>query len=564
MHCVVRQFSSDRGGSVAIMFGLALIPLAAAVGAAVDYSRAGQIHSGLQASTDSAALVACMSTATTTAALQGEAQAVIGNAFPNNSATITAFASTNNPRTVTLSSEVSYPTHFMRIVGLPEMRLGTTSACGAGEQSLEIAMVLDTTGSMSASAGSQSKLDAMKSAASSFVSTLYTSFDAAHLKMALVPFAASVRVDPAAYAPLGVPSPAATWIDLYGTSPAHWQNVTGATAAGFATRFDIFRRLSLANPAWGWQGCFEALPYPYNTQDAAPSSATPATLHVPMLAPDEVGSKVTTYFLGIPIGSSYDDGGSSSVNSYLDDGSANGGSCNKINGSNAVRMAQACKYVSAQNVEAGRSGPNWGCTSQAVQRLTTSRSSLTAQVASLTANGNTNIAEGLHWGWQALSPNGAFRDGAAYGTANLTKVVVLMTDGVNTWGHETRYTNGTSTIYTTGNSEYSAYGYFQNADGSGTGSRLPSGYATLSTSADARNAMDQLTTETCTNMKAKGVVIYAVAFSTPGDAIDASGQSLIKNCASGSDKYFLASDAASLNAAFVSIAQGIGGLRITR
>ncbi len=134
-------------------------------------------------------------------------------------------------------------------------------------------------------------------------------------------------------------------------------------------------------------------------------------------------------------------------------------------------------------------------------------------------------------------------------------LIVLMTDGVNTWS---------AASSPVARSQYSAYGFFANADLTTTTNRLPPGYGNLSSSTDARNAIDQLTRETCTNMKAKGIVIYSVAFSTPGDAIDASGQQLIKDCASGPDKYFLASDAASLNSTFAAIAQGIGALRITK
>ncbi len=149
-----------------------------------------------------------------------------------------------------------------------------------------------------------------------------------------------------------------------------------------------------------------------------------------------------------------------------------------------------------------------------------------------------------------------FTEASDYGTAQTTKVIVLMTDGVNTWSSDGDISPGRS--------QYSVYGYFTNADGTTTTNRLPSGYGNLSTSTDARNAMDQLTRETCTNAKAKGIVIYSVAFSTPGDAIDASGQQLIKDCASSADKYFLASDASSLNASFEAIAKGIGEMRITR
>ncbi|TGS36362.1 hypothetical protein EN827_32280, partial [Mesorhizobium sp. M1D.F.Ca.ET.184.01.1.1] len=40
-------------------------------------------------------------------------------------------------------------------------------------------------------------------------------------------------------------------------------------------------------PIASWSGCVESRPYPYNIQDTAASTSTPATLFVPMFAPDE-------------------------------------------------------------------------------------------------------------------------------------------------------------------------------------------------------------------------------------------------------------------------------------
>ncbi len=56
MHQIFRFFRSDRSGSVAIMFALALVPLLGLMGAAVDYSRATASRADLQAAADAAAL----------------------------------------------------------------------------------------------------------------------------------------------------------------------------------------------------------------------------------------------------------------------------------------------------------------------------------------------------------------------------------------------------------------------------------------------------------------------------------------------------------------------------
>ena len=50
------RFGPDRQGSVAVIFGLALVPLMLTIGAAVDYARLSSAQSGLQAALDSAVL----------------------------------------------------------------------------------------------------------------------------------------------------------------------------------------------------------------------------------------------------------------------------------------------------------------------------------------------------------------------------------------------------------------------------------------------------------------------------------------------------------------------------
>src|SRR5215210_8693326 len=48
---------SDQRGNVAIMFGIAILPIMAAIGAAVDYSHASSVKTAMQAALDSTALM---------------------------------------------------------------------------------------------------------------------------------------------------------------------------------------------------------------------------------------------------------------------------------------------------------------------------------------------------------------------------------------------------------------------------------------------------------------------------------------------------------------------------
>ena len=75
--------------------------------------------------------------------------------------------------------------------------------------------------------------------------------------------------------------------------------------------------------------------------------------------------------------------------------------------------------------------------------LTDNFTDLRARVNAMTPAGNTNITIGLSWGMTVLSSQEPFIQGAAPGTADVTKIIVLMTDGANT---ENRWTNTASQI----------------------------------------------------------------------------------------------------------------------
>ncbi len=57
-HPMARRFINDRRGNMAIMAAFTLLPVLAAVGAAVDYSRLSSAYSNYQQATDAAVLAA--------------------------------------------------------------------------------------------------------------------------------------------------------------------------------------------------------------------------------------------------------------------------------------------------------------------------------------------------------------------------------------------------------------------------------------------------------------------------------------------------------------------------
>jgi hypothetical protein len=158
------------------------------------------------------------------------------------------------------------------------------------------------------------------------------------------------------------------------------------------------------------------------------------------------------------------------------------------------------------------------------------------------AQGATGVIEGAAWGWRALSPGEPFTGGRGYGTKNNTKIVVLMTDGQNTYYPNSKFLK----------SWYDIYGY---VDRNHLGT-------TSTSSSTLTQIMDQRTLQTCNNMKAAGVVIYTVAFQIPGD--EAGALALLNSCASDKDKYFAPGTEVELLAAFNAIGRDISELRVSQ
>lgn len=548
------EFRREQGGNVAILFALASLPLIAFTGAAIDYGLATRLEVKLQAANDATALSLCQTpTSTSTPALQTQAQVTMaGYIGSTNGLIVDALSITSNPRKIILNSHASLLTFFGNFVGKATESVSASTQCGTPlPKTFEIALVLDNTGSMNASSGSQTKIQALQTASANFIDYVATnSAFASDSRISIVPFAATVKLDPTIYA-------AASWVDTGGVSAYHWTNVdkAQATALGFTSRLSLFNSLKTVDSTWGWGGCFESLPYPQNVQDGKPTSNN--TLYVPFFAPDEPGGGSAGYAAWGPSNNT-----NYSYNSYIDD--SNGlSSCPASPSTFATAENQACKYVAPRNAKVTSNnaytglpnGPNFQCVSKPLQRLTTDKNTLKYLINSLTAAGSTNIHEGLMWGWRTLSPNSVFADGVAYTTATTGKVLILMTDGANTWPDNPNL-NYNQTMYFT-------HGYVKNADGSDPSSRLPPSQPFASVT-DGRNAIDALTSVACTNAKATGISIYTVGFSVPSDPIDTQGVNLLRGCASSPSQAYIANDSTGLIEAFSQIAKSIGALRLTQ
>lgn len=192
---IVRNFLARRDGQVALTFALCLTPVTFLAGAALDYSGASDLSTHLQRATDGATLQLCQMTGTPTQAqLADAAQAYMTSTMGGSSFTIDNIVYTPSPRTIRLVASANFPTAIVRAFSdrFRFIPVGAASECFGQPQTFEIALVLDNTGSMANSSGGQSKMAALKTAATNFVNAIYeNSALGPNTKMSLVPFAAA-------------------------------------------------------------------------------------------------------------------------------------------------------------------------------------------------------------------------------------------------------------------------------------------------------------------------------------------------------------------------------------
>ncbi len=518
----------NQEGAVAVQFALLALPLCVLAFGLMDVNRATVAKQQLQDALDAATLLAARTTtATTDTALTAVGQPALSANLTNLAGgTLSSSSFHLNGSYIDSTATVQLTPIVANLWMSGNMNITATSEVVRTMDDLEVAMVLDNTGSMGSTLGSTTKITALKTAASSLVDTLAAaaanSTDPNAVKYAVVPFSMTVNV--------GSSYSNASWIT--GVQPTS----SGYTAGTAKDNFDVAntnRFTLLTQMGLSWGGCVESRPYPYDVQDTAPDPGTPDTMFVPFFAPDEPDSGKTSY---------------TANNNWNTNDKTTPTNLSTWRG----RLMSTAKYASTNKsniTSAGKTaghGPNEGCATAPLLRLTTSASTAKTTLNSMVAIGNTNVAMGLMWGWHVLSPNTPFADGVAYGTAHHDKIVILLTDGDNT---NSSNSNPDGSIYT-------GLGYISQ------GRLVDTNHTPLtasSTDTDRMNAIDGRELALCANMKAQRIIIYSI-----GVGVSAHSKGLLQTCASGTDHYYDVTDASQLTTVFNAIAGSIQNLRLSR
>jgi Flp pilus assembly protein TadG len=268
---LLARFRRADGGNVAVLFGIAIVPVLVSVGTAIDYARVNNARTAMQAALDTAALMISKdATGLSAAEINQKAQVYFNSLYKHPeaqgvviNATYTNSASAGSK--IVLNGTASMNTDFMRVVGYPTIDFGASSTTVWGTTKLRVALALDNTGSM-ASAG---KMSALKTAAKSLLDQLQSAAKTnGDVYVSIVPFAKDVNVDTS--------NKSAKWLrwDLgQCTKSAGWW---GSTVLGFLTQTDCTNQGGdnwTATSSNGWTGCVSDrvdTPTAYDTLSTAP------------------------------------------------------------------------------------------------------------------------------------------------------------------------------------------------------------------------------------------------------------------------------------------------------
>ena len=482
-HCAdhFRRFLRSERGITLPLLALAMVTLTSTVGIAIDLGRMQMVQSKLQFSLDAAGLAG--GSTVSTANLSAEVTKYLSTNFNGYlGATVTGSGVTaDSTNTVlTLSATATLPTTFLGVVGLKTITVTANSQVSRAVTGLELVLVLDNTGSMNDPAGQGvSKIQALQTAATSLVNTLYGNQTTVNnLWIGIVPFSQAVNI---------------------GTGHPTWMNTT----------YD-------ATLDWGpspssWFGCVDARLSGEDVVDDPPVTSSTKTLF-------------EAYYWT-----------SDSLNT---DGVTNSG-YNAWKTKTVKNGVTTYSYKSPLNETT--QGPNLLCPQQ-VTPMTNNKTTILNAISAMTAQGDTVIPQGMQWGWNMLSPRWQGYWGGtmnanglplAYHTANMNKVLVMLTDGENTID----------------NVAHGAY-WFLGDNRLGT-----------TNSTTAVSDMDSKTLQLCTAMKNNGISIYTIALGTDTTT---SSLALLASCATAPNYYFNSPSTATLQNIFSVIGDSLANLRVSK
>jgi Flp pilus assembly protein TadG len=600
----VSRFARARSGAVAIWFAVMALPLAVLSFALIDINRASVEKRYLQDALDAAVLLVARSTATTNGQAQSLGSAALAAQLSGMSdATLVSSSFKIEGSTVkgTATSGLSPYVSNLWLGG--DMSVGAVAEATRAASNLEVALVLDITGSMNGQ-----KIIDMRAAAKDLVDIVVQSSQTPYYsKIALVPYSAAVNVGGYADAVRGTPVPpraisGASWTT--GSS----KSITGVTRGATTTIAANGHGFSNGDTVWiaDIKGTDELNDRAYTVASVTANSFVLSGVNssnydkykskgsVVKCRVSDCSIVITSNGHGFSNGDSIlieDVNGMDEINDQVFtaanvtantfslsgvDGKEYG---NYTSGGQAICVMAGCQYfrftsaveqeeiyeiqscvterigsaaytdASPTSEPVGRhyltfsnnGGSSRACPSATITPLSSDKVALKAQIDGYRDGGSTAGQIGLAWGWYLISPNFAsLWPSASRGAAYGAPNVLKVVILMTDGDFNTAYCNGVLAQ--------------DSGPGSGGMSSKIDCDATNGSSLDQAQAL-------CTAMKAKDIVIYTVGFQVGSGS---TAETLMKKCASTNDHYYLPSNGAALKDAFASIGKDIMKLRLSK
>lgn len=500
---VMKKFLRETGAAIAIMFGLMAPVLVGITGMSIDYSQAYLVKQRLSQALDAAALAGAAA-ATEEADIRARVLDFFAANYPASELGVAIDpVVTVNGDDVIVTGNAVYQTLFLRVLGISTIEVEATTVVQREVQGLEVVLVLDNTGSMS----TNNNIGALKTGTQNFINIMFDATSNPNfVRIGMVPYSNTVRVG------------------RYGLG----QTPTGGTYGSgdiFVTLPSGVSYTATHSSSSGWYGCVVE-----HKDSGYTSTATHVSGSSGQLWKNGTSWNGHGWNPAITTNDPYDydvlDNYTGDWDIYMygkviSQGSQCSGSgysssrCSNCTGSNSTCNST---YCFCRNSE-----PNQGCPYAYIMPLSSDRNALLANVPNMTPDGNTLGNIGMAWGARVLSPEAPFEEANDWDNQYWKKAVVMMTDGDNT-------ENGT----------YSSY------------------WATAKNNMSVTKFNDRFA-ETCEALKAKGVTIYTVTFTS---GINDQTKDYYRNCASSEDQYFDAPSQAELIDVFEQIARELSNLHI--
>ncbi|MAF68357.1 MAG: hypothetical protein CMH25_03320 [Micavibrio sp.] len=399
-----KDYVRQTAGATAVAFAIAIPIVVGSIGLATDFAFAYLVRQRLSHALDAAA-VAAAAASNEGANLQAKIEEFLYRNYPESKiGTIHDLQITQNGSKINVSASSRFDTYFAKFLGVEEIDVYAGTEVTREIIGLEVALVLDVTGSMSVSPvdsngtpAEKNNMEALRDASTSFTNIL---FDSAvfndTVKIGLVPYSTSVNVGPYG---LGQDLNGDYYDEPFVNNPSalsYYNPQAAAETPQTPPEEDDYSGANFQN----WRGCVLARPNPDDEKD-------------------------------------YEAGWMWDMYRFTHRYAAN----------NFYRQWNS--YYGTYNwvVYDYFYGPNRYCNKAHILPLTSNRDSILYEISKFQPEGSTSGNLGMTWGWRVISPEFPFQEGASYDDPTWKKAVVMMTDGDNTV-----------------NSVYGAYGgYTQNS-----------------------------------------------------------------------------------------------------